>query len=391
MQSLPALQKGVADVASRESLHQQFVLPCTRLRRGANVTRYSVQRFRAAVLQMYLHIAVLITLPLSALYFLFFATPDRGAVPLAFALFALWLRWRTRHGSEESLRYANWFVLALMCLALYGAYVSSRSLPQEVWVMILPVTFAPIVASRERLAWCVAGALSLAAVLMLRPEPLGALPVFLFIIAYLTLCYIVMMLVRHNEQNIQRLAHLTVIDPLTNVYNRGYLQEVLASEINRCRRSGQALTVIMLDIDYFKTLNDDYGHLYGDSVLECVAAELKHAARRAGDYVFRYGGEEFCVLASGLSRDEAWQFAEKLRLGISALNIENRGAPQRLLTVSVGFCCVFELTEVTAGGILFNADNALYRAKAGGRNTVVDFASAPATEIGALRPHGVPA
>lgn len=391
MRCLPALQKGVADVASREPMHQQSVLPRARLRRGTGVTRYSVRRFRAAVLQMYLHIATLIALPLSALYFLFFATPDRGAAPLAFALFALWLRWRTRHDSEESLRYANWFVLALMCLALYGAYVSNRSLPQEVWVMILPVTFAPIVAARERITWCAAGVLSLAAVLMLRPEPLSALPVFLFVIAYLTLCYIVMMLVRHNEQNIQRLAHLTVIDPLTNVYNRGYLQEVLASEINRCRRGGQALTVIMLDIDYFKTLNDDYGHLYGDSVLERVAAALKHAAQRAGDHVFRYGGEEFCILASGLDRDEAWQFAEKLRLGISALNIENRGAPQRLLTVSAGFCCVSELGEATAGGLLFNADNALYRAKAAGRDTVVDFDSAPATGIGALRPQGVPA
>ncbi len=355
------------------------------------MTLQAVQRFRAAVLQMYLHIAVLVALPLSALYFLFFSAPDRGAAPLAFALFALWLRWRTRHDSEESLQYANWFVLAIMCLVLYGAYISNRSLPQEVWVMILPVTFAPIVAARERITWCVVGVLSLASVLMLRPEPLGALPTFASIIAYLTLCYIIMMLVRHNEQNIQRLAHLTVVDPLTNVYNRGYLQEVLASEINRCKRSELALTVIMLDIDHFKMLNDDYGHLYGDTVLERVAAALKHAAQRAGDYVFRYGGEEFCILASGLNRDEAGHFAEKLRLGISALNIENRGAPRQRLTASVGFCCVSGLAEVTAGGLLFNADNALYRAKAAGRDTVVDFASAPATEIGLLRPQRAPA
>ena len=127
------------------------------------------------------------------------------------------------------------------------------------------------------------------------------------------------MLIRHNEQNIERLAQLSIIDPLTKAYNRGYLKDVMVSEINRCRRSGQPLTVIMLDIDYFKMFNDNYGHLFGDSVLEQVAEALKLAALRAGDYVFRYGGEEFCIVTSGLNRDEAWQFAEKLRQNIRAL------------------------------------------------------------------------
>jgi diguanylate cyclase (GGDEF)-like protein len=160
------------------------------------------------------------------------------------------------------------------------------------------------------------------------------------------------------------------------------------SEINRCRRSGQPLTVIMLDIDYFKMFNDNYGHLYGDSVLEQVADALKQTAQRAGDYVFRYGGEEFCILTSGLGRDEARQFAEKLRLSVCALDIENTLSPHRRLTASAGFWCVSDVSEITPSALLLNADNALYRAKADGRNTVVDFLRKPSVEIESGHPQG---
>ncbi|HLY96025.1 MAG: diguanylate cyclase [Sideroxydans sp.] len=352
------------------------------------MTRYSVQRFRAAVLHMYLRIAVVVTLPLSALYFLIVATPDRGLATFVFALSVLWLQWRSRHDSEESLRYVSWFVLAIMCLMLYGAYISNEHMHQEVWMMIFPITFAPIVTTRERIIWVAVGAASLASVLMLRPEPLSTISTFVFIIAYLTLSFVTIMLVRHNEQNILRLGHLSVIDPLTNVYNRGYLKDILVSEINRCRRSGQPLTVIMLDIDYFKMFNDNYGHLYGDSVLEQVADALKQTAQRAGDYVFRYGGEEFCILTSGLGRDEARQFAEKLRLSVCALDIENKLSPHRRLTASAGFWCVSDVSEITPSALLLNADNALYRAKADGRNTVVDFLRKPSVEIESGEPQG---
>ena len=355
------------------------------------MTQYSVERFRAAVLRMYLRIAVLLTLPLSLMYYLLDATPDRGLVALLFALFLLGLRWRTRHDNEDSLRYVNWFVLAMLCLMLYGTFISNEQLRQEIWMMIFPITFAPIVAARERIVWAAVGAASIAVAMMLRPEVPTAVTTFVHVIAYLTLSFVTMLLVRHNEQNIERLAHLSIIDPLTKVYNRGYLKDVLVSEINRCKRNGQPLTVIMLDIDYFKKLNDDYGHLYGDSVLEQVAGALKLAAQRAGDYVFRYGGEEFCIVTSGLNRDEAWQFAEKLRLGIHALDIENKGSPHHTLTASAGFWCVYDTSEITPSAPLLNADNALYRAKAAGRNTVVDFDDIPVAEDEMPQAQGVTA
>jgi diguanylate cyclase (GGDEF)-like protein len=355
------------------------------------MTRYSVHRFRAAVLRMYLRIAAIVSLPLSAIYYLFIPTPDDGLVLFTFGLLALWLKWHTRHDSEESLRFASWVVLAFMCLMLFGSYTSTQRLHQEVWVMIFPIVFAPIVAQRERIVWMVAGAVSFATVVLVRPEPLTATSAFVLVTAYLTLGYVTLMLVRHNEQNIERLAHMSIIDPLTKAYNRGYLKDVMVSEINRCRRSKHALTVIMLDIDYFKMFNDKYGHLFGDSVLEQVADVLKRTAQRSGDYVFRYGGEEFCIVTSVISRDEAWQFAEKLRLSIYALGIENRQSPHRYLTASVGFWCVSDLNEITPSALLLNADNALYRAKDAGRNAVVDFDTIPPVEIAAVQPQGASA
>ncbi|MFZ2162046.1 MAG: GGDEF domain-containing protein [Sideroxyarcus sp.] len=355
------------------------------------MTRYSVQRFRAAVLHMYLRIAAIVSLPLSVVYYLFIPTPDDGLVLFTFGLSALWLRWHTRHDSEESLRFANWVVLAFMCLMMYGSYTSNERLHQEVWVMIFPIVFAPIVAQRERIVWMATGAVVFTAVVLMRVEPLTTTSAFALVTAYLTLGFVTLMLVRHNEQNIERLAHMSIIDPLTKAYNRGYLKDVMTSEVNRCRRANHALTVIMLDIDYFKMFNDNYGHLFGDSVLEQVADALKRNAQRSGDYVFRYGGEEFCIVTSVISRDEAWKFAEKLRQSIYALGIENRQSPHRYLTASVGFWCVSDLNEITPSALLLNADNALYRAKDAGRNAVVDFDQIPPVEIETAQPQGASA
>jgi diguanylate cyclase (GGDEF)-like protein len=355
------------------------------------MTRYSVHRFRAAVLHMYLRIAAIVSLPLSVVYFLFIPTPDNGLVLFTFGLLALWLKWRTRHDSEGSLRFANWVVLVFLCLMLFGSFTSNEQLRQEAWIMIFPIVFAPVVAQRERYFWMGAGAVSFASVVLMRPDPLTVTSAFVLLTAYLTLGYVTLRLVRHNEQNIDRLAHMSIIDPLTKTYNRGYLKEVMVSEINRCRRTEHALTVVMLDIDYFKMFNDNYGHLFGDSVLEQVADVLKRSAQRAGDYVFRYGGEEFCIVTSGLSREEAWQFAEKLRLSIRALDIENRQSPHHYLTACAGFWCVSDLAEITPSALLLNADNALYRAKAAGRNAVVDFDNIPDSGIESGQPLGAPA
>lgn len=344
------------------------------------MTRHSVQRFRAAVMRMYLRLAVIVTLPLSVLFFVLNMTPDRGAFALLFAVYSLWLQWRLHHRGEEALRHAGWFVLAVLALMLYGIWISNAELRQETWMMIFPVVFAPIVATRERIVWTIAGAAGIFAAMMLRPELPTLISTLIYVFAYLTLCFITLMLVRHNEQNVERLEHLSIIDPLTRVYNRGFMKDVLVGEINRCRRNRQPLMVVMLDIDHFKKLNDDYGHMYGDAVLEQVAGALKQAAQRAGDYVFRYGGEEFCILASGVTAEEAGLFADKLRACVRQLGVENRNAPMGRLTASAGYWWVADTGEVTPSMLLLNADNALYRAKEAGRDRTVDFAEVERAE-----------
>ena len=107
--------------------------------------------------------------------------------------------------------------------------------------------------------------------------------------------------------------------------------------------------------------------------------------------MFRYGGEEFCIVTSGLNRDEAAQFTEKLRLSIRALNIENQQSPHRSLTASAGFWCVGDLDEISMSALLLNADSALYRAKAAGRDRVVDFDETSAAVIGPAQTQGAPA
>ena len=186
------------------------------------MTRYSVHRFRAAVLHMYLRIAAIISLPLSVVYFLFIPTPDEGLVLFTFGLSAFWLRWHTRHDNEESLRFANWVVLVF-------------HVPDAVWHIHQHRTTAPgnvgdDFSHRLRPYCCAArtfcvdggGAVCFATAVLMRPEPLTVTSAFALVTAYLTLGFVTLMLVRHNEQNIERLAHMSIIDPLTKAYNRGY-------------------------------------------------------------------------------------------------------------------------------------------------------------------------
>src|SRR5690606_19689263 len=115
-------------------------------------------------------------------------------------------------------------------------------------------------------------------------------------------------------------------DPLTQLYNRRYLEEALPREVHRAERRGQPLAVAMLDIDHFKVFNDTYGHDAGDIVLREVGAVLR-SLTRAEDIACRYGGEEFVVVFVESSLDEASRRAESLRTTLAALDVEYEGRP----------------------------------------------------------------
>lgn len=163
-----------------------------------------------------------------------------------------------------------------------------------------------------------------------------------------------------------------VTDQLTGLYNRHHFEDVFDQELRRAHRDSRALAFIMFDIDHFKKLNDDYGHLHGDAALKQVGAKLKELCRRPGDFAFRLGGEEFGVLAAGQSSEGAVAFAERIRAAMEGLGIPNAGsevAPH--LTVSLGVVDKCPGGSDTIDSFIKTADERLYQAKAQGRNRVV--------------------
>lgn len=153
-------------------------------------------------------------------------------------------------------------------------------------------------------------------------------------------------------------------DPLTNTGNRIAMDQVLGREVELARRNGQPLSMLMLDIDLFKRINDEHGHSAGDEVLKAVATTLKNQLRNI-DMVFRYGGEEFLVLLSGTPREGAALVGERLRQAVMELQCVAQGKPIEL-SISLG-CATLESGEPIEG-LLDRADKALYSAKRSGRN-----------------------
>ena len=167
------------------------------------------------------------------------------------------------------------------------------------------------------------------------------------------------------------LENLGMVDGLTGVWNRRHFDEVLDREWRRAMRGTNLMSVILLDIDFFKKYNDHYGHLAGDDCLRQVAKALKETARRGGDMVARYGGEEFVIITAASSSEEAQALAEKLKVCVEMLAIPHATAEiSDHVTVSIGVATVHPNPCMEVADFLEKVDRALYLAKSGGRNRV---------------------
>jgi diguanylate cyclase (GGDEF)-like protein len=161
-------------------------------------------------------------------------------------------------------------------------------------------------------------------------------------------------------------------DGLTGVANRRLFDETFAREWGRAQRAGASLALLMADIDHFKKHNDQYGHQAGDDCLKQVAAALAAAARRAGDLVARYGGEEFAVLLPGMDVASAAALAERMRKAVEAIRLPYvEATATRHVGVSIGVAAVVPGGSLRPEALVSAADEALYRAKAVGRNQVI--------------------
>ncbi len=174
---------------------------------------------------------------------------------------------------------------------------------------------------------------------------------------------------RLHEQTVA----LSITDPLTGIPNRRHLFQQLEAEVNRATRYGSPISLVMIDIDHFKHLNDSAGHRAGDVALKQVTTALKQVVRKV-DTLARYGGEEFVVLLPQVDRDEALEVAEKLRRVVEETTFEHGSVqPGGRVTISVGVATL--PTDATEQARLVDAaDSALYASKRGGRNRVTGFA-----------------
>ena len=155
-------------------------------------------------------------------------------------------------------------------------------------------------------------------------------------------------------------------DPLTGAGNRTGLDAALPREVELARRHGTPLSVVMIDVDRFKAVNDRFGHIAGDAVLEGFAARIRSCAR-SSDLLFRFAGDEFAVLASNTPLDGAVLLAERVRAAVAERPFDT-SAGRTATTASLGAACLRR--GESGAGLLARADDALYAAKAGGRNRV---------------------
>lgn len=164
----------------------------------------------------------------------------------------------------------------------------------------------------------------------------------------------------------------SIRDPLTNLYNRRYLDETLTRELHRAERANTPVSLLMIDIDRFKTFNDTYGHDAGDAALRQVAVTMRELVR-AEDVVCRFGGEEFTIVMAGVNTAEAATRSEHLRTAIHEAEVDWHGQPLGTITASFGVA-TYPHHAGTKADLLRAADAALYRAKDSGRNCVATYA-----------------
>lgn len=180
---------------------------------------------------------------------------------------------------------------------------------------------------------------------------------------------------RRQQERLRKLTlhleSLAVKDALTNLANRRRFDEVLQSEWQGSPRSEAALSLLMLDVDHFKHLNDTHGHPFGDEVLKRFANMLAHMAQPSGSLVARYGGEEFAVLLPGTDALAATRLAELIRQQVESMSLGNEHTGLVRITISIGVACASNWASSSSSMMLVEmADKALYEAKRKGRNQV---------------------
>jgi diguanylate cyclase (GGDEF)-like protein/putative nucleotidyltransferase with HDIG domain len=185
------------------------------------------------------------------------------------------------------------------------------------------------------------------------------------------------------RESFKKLEKLAIRDGLTGLYNQRHFHEVLSNEYKKAKRHGQPLSCIMIDLDYFKAVNDNYGHQYGDFVIAQSGQILKRLVRDT-DFVARYGGEEFIIILPNTDLQGAFILGERIR----KVFVNNKFSKDRIaetVTISAGISSTADENVVGDEDLIANADKALYRAKWRGRNNVCYFAELASDDTVSLK------
>lgn len=334
-------------------------------------------------------VLALVTIPLFGFVYAFLGD-DVGAASCAIAFVAVAgsavvLTKPERLGQAREMLTATVFLLLLVLSANVGGVRS----PSVIWFAVCPMVAAAGGGVARGLAWMCAGLLAMLAIYIgdlarIFPAPvITDVPMLSFIgnAGFLLLVGAFLLFYElNNASSIRRLndamatiQQMAISDELTGVLNRRELLRLAEQEVLRAQRYGNRLSMCMIDVDHFKSINDTYGHRAGDEVLRQMAALIGNMARST-DHFGRYGGEEFLLIMSGTGATGAAEFAGRIRETVEQLDIA--ALPGVAVTISIG---VAECTAPqTVGQALEQADIALYRAKGAGRNRVEVQSMAPA-------------
>ncbi len=175
--------------------------------------------------------------------------------------------------------------------------------------------------------------------------------------------------IRQDITDRKRAEELAITDSLTGLFNRRHFNAMVEKELNRAKRNNAALAMILLDIDYFKQYNDNYGHLAGDAVLVEISKVLLEHSLRANDHSFRLGGEEFAIIMYGMNRTNTYEIGEYIRHRVQSLQIPHAfSSVSPYVTVSIGIALEYAVNLNSFDELFKIADDNLYHSKANGRN-----------------------
>ena len=279
---------------------------------------------------------------------------------------------------------AHMMLIMLTQLIVYRAYVAGGTdSPVIIMSIMLPVSAMFLLGRVAGLTYAIINGIALLLFIIMRMrgyefpdielngKVLGSLQslVILFVMAVCT--WVAWLYARHNERLTQSLLDQTRRDHLTGIPNRRAFDFALNREVKLAKRHGTELSLFMVDLDFFKSFNDLYGHHAGDQCLIAVANIIQSCLRRPGDMVARYGGEEFAVILPDTPLVQAKQLAETMRHAVLGLNIEHKDSTYGSVSITLGGSKLDLKQDMQPEELLRRSDEALYSGKEAGRNQVV--------------------